>query len=161
MSIRYWYGIIESSNFDYPSSIHSPLPSILSSPSSNLIYPTPNFMFSFLLPASSVKSANLTQNVLKIVEYRTKWPQSPCSCTAFSFFQVCWVVSCSWDKFYCWVLSPGLSQVKLSYVIESKFLLLWVVGVGRWVEKWRLKLNLKLRLTSAKDRDHRGYFLLV
>ena len=80
MPIKYLYGIIESSNLDWPSSIRNPLTTILNFPSSYLKHPASrlNSLSSTLLPAFSVKNARcLTQNVLKIAEFLIKCPQAP------------------------------------------------------------------------------------
>ena len=89
--IKCWFGMIESSKLDSPSSILYFPYFFLKSPLINL-----NFPSSALLPPSSVKrTGNLTENVLKITEFPTKCPKAPLApLVAFSRFEHIFSLGC-------------------------------------------------------------------
>ena len=88
MCIKSWYGIMKSSNFDCPSSIHNSPSSILTLQSSIFNHPT---IFKSCFSNSVKRTGYWTKKVLKITGFLIKCPQAPLAPLA-SFSRSGWVL---------------------------------------------------------------------
>ena len=119
MCIKCWCFMIEYPNLDSSSSFHSSPSSILNYQSS-ILHPSTstnlNSLSSILNPPSSVTSTGcLTQNILNITGFRTKYLPAGCqqvSMLSASLSQHLLIYICR--HFYCYLLStmPHLTEVK-------------------------------------------------